>query len=288
MVFRIKKYYYYVVAVLAIFIVSFSFFAMNGSIYSMQSDEIALPIVMYHQLTKSESRAGRYVLTLEQFEKDLVFLKEKGYKTVTVSQLLDYSQGKGKLPEKAIMITFDDGCETLYAYAKPLLEQYGFTAVGFVVGSLADYYTELDDHNLNYSNLNWAEIKELSMGNTVEIQSHSYDLHKNTGYRSGAKKKKGETFEQYAEFLGADASKMKTEMLKHTGKAPVAIAYPFGSFSSESKEILKKYGIKMAFTCEERVNIVKKAEPERLFGLGRYNRPSGISSESFFEKMGIN
>lgn len=287
MVFRIKKYYYYVVAVLAIFIVSFSFFAMNGSIYSMQSDEIALPIVMYHQLTKSESRAGRYVLTLEQFEKDLVFLKEKGYKTVTVSQLLDYSQGKGKLPEKAIMITFDDGCETLYAYAKPLLEQYGFTAVGFVVGSLADYYTELDDHNLNYSNLNWAEIKELSMGNTVEIQSHSYDLHKNTGYRSGAKKKKGETFEQYAEFLGADASKMKTEMLKHTGKAPVAIAYPFGSFSSESKEILKKYGIKMAFTCEERVNIVKKAEPERLFGLGRYNRPSGISSESFFEKMGI-
>ncbi len=288
MVFKIKKYYYYVVAVLAIFIVSFSFFAMNGSIYSMQSDEIALPIVMYHQLTKSESRAGRYVLTLEQFEKDLVFLKEKGYKTVTVSQLLDYSQGKGKLPEKAIMITFDDGCETLYAYAKPLLEQYGFTAVGFVVGSLADYYTELDDHNLNYSNLNWAEIKELSMGNTVEIQSHSYDLHKNTGYRSGAKKKKGETFEQYAEFLGADASKMKTEMLKHTGKAPVAIAYPFGSFSSESKEILKKYGIKMAFTCEERVNIVKKAEPERLFGLGRYNRPSGISSESFFEKMGIN
>lgn len=287
MVFRIKKYYYYVVAVLAILIVSFSFFAMNGSIYSMQSDEIALPIVMYHQLTKSESRAGRYVLTLEQFEKDLVFLKEKGYKTVTVSQLLDYSQGKGKLPEKAIMITFDDGCETLYAYAKPLLEQYGFTAVGFVVGSLADYYTELDDHNLNYSNLNWAEIKELSMGNTVEIQSHSYDLHKNTGYRSGAKKKKGETFEQYAEFLGADASKMKTEMLKHTGKAPVAIAYPFGSFSSESKEILKKYGIKMAFTCEERVNIVKKAEPERLFGLGRYNRPSGISSESFFEKMGI-
>ena len=288
MVFRIKKYYYYIAAALAVMIIAFSFFATNGTIYSMQSDEIALPIVMYHQLTKSESRAGRYVLTLEQFEKDLVFLKEKGYKTVTVSQLLDYSQGKGKLPEKAIMITFDDGCETLYAYAKPLLEQYGFTAVGFVVGSLADYYTELDDHNLNYSNLNWAEIKELSMGNTVEIQSHSYDLHKNTGYRSGAKKKKGETFEQYAEFLGADASKMKTEMLKHTGKAPVAIAYPFGSFSSESKEILKKYGIKMAFTCEERVNIVKKAEPERLFGLGRYNRPSGISSESFFEKMGIN
>ena len=101
------------------------------------------------------------------------------------------------------------------------------------------------------------------------------------------KKKKSETFEQYSEFLSADALKMKEKMLEYTGKAPVAIAYPFGSFSSESKDILKKCGIKIAFTCEEKVNIIKKAESEWLFGLGRYNRPYGISSESFFEKMGI-
>lgn len=254
---------------------------------SSRIEGVELPVIMYHQLTKSESRAGRYVLTVEQFEKDLRYLKENGYETVTVHQLMDFSQGKCNIPEKAVMLTFDDGCETLYAYALPLLEKYGFTAVGFAVGALADHYSEIDDHNLNYSNLDWDEIKELCNGDVIDIQSHSYDLHKNTGDRSGIKKKKSETFEQYSEFLSVDALKMKEKMLEYTGKAPVAIAYPFGSFSSESKDILKKCGIKMAFTCEEKVNIIKKAESEWLFGLGRYNRPYGISSESFFEKMGI-
>lgn len=275
-----------VVAVLAAALVV-SASAVSVGDASLRQGEAKLPVVMYHQLTKSEARAGRYVLMLDQFEKDLKYLSERGYKSVTVKQLLDYSEGKGNIPEKAIMITFDDGCETLYEYALPLLEKYGFTAVGFVVGALADYYSEIDDHNLNYSNLTWAEIKELSKGNIIDIQSHSFDLHKNTGNRSGAKKKKSETSEQYSEFLGADASKMKEAMIKSTGKAPVAFAYPFGSYSLESAEILKKYGIRMAFTCEERVNIIKKAEPDWLFGLGRYNRPNGISSESFFEKMGI-
>lgn len=258
----------------------------SASVLSVQND-YNLPIIMYHQLTKSESRAGKYVLTVEQLERDLGYLKSRGYKSVTVNQLLDFMQGDAELPDKAIMITFDDGCETLYTYALPLLEKYGFNAVGFVVGSLADRYTELDDHNLNYSCLTWNQIKELCEGGIIDIQSHSYDLHKNTAERSGAKKKKSETFEQYREFLSEDLSVMKEKMLFNTGKAPVAFAYPFGSYSEESAGILKEYGIKIVLTCEERVNIIKRTEPECLFRLGRYNRPYGISSESFFEKMGI-
>lgn len=278
---------YLSVAIAVVLFSAVSVFAMKSVSVLSEQDGVSLPIVMYHQLTKSESRAGRYVLTVEQFEKDLKFLKNNGYETVTVKQLLDFSEGKNDLPEKAIMITFDDGCETLYSYALPLLKKYGFTAVGFAVGALANNYTELDDHNLNYSCLNWAEIKEMCDGGIIDIQSHSYDLHKNTAYRSGAKKKKDETFEQYSEFLSSDAAKMKEKMIENTGKAPVAFAYPFGSYSNESSDILKKCGIKMAFTCEERVNIIIKAESEWLFRLGRYNRPHGVSSESFFEKMGI-
>ena len=132
------------------------------------------------------------------------------------------------------------------------------TLTTVLVGALADRYTELDDHNLNYSNLNWQEIKEMSNGNIIDIQSHSFDLHKNTADRSGIRKKKSETIEQYREFLGSDTAKMKMKMLEHTGKAPVAFAYPFGSFSPESKDILKDNGIKVIFTCEERINIIKK------------------------------
>lgn len=286
MIVKIKKFRLFIFLGVIVLIPAFAMTIRTVSVLSAQNG-VKLPIVMYHQLTKSESRAGRYVLTVEQFEKDLQFLKRNGYETVTVNQLLAFSEGKGDLPEKAVMITFDDGCETLYSYALPLLKEHGFTAVGFAVGALADSYTELDDHNLNYSCLDWAEIKEMCDGKIVDIQSHSYDLHKNTADRSGAKKKKGETFEDYREFLSADAAIMKERMLKNAGKEPVAFAYPFGSYSPESAEILAKCGIRMALTCEERVNIIKKAESEWLFRLGRYNRPHGISSESFFEKMGI-
>ena len=60
---------------------------------SADNNGISLPVVMYHQLTKYESKAGKYVLTLEQFEKDLKYLKNKGYETVTVGQLIGFSQG---------------------------------------------------------------------------------------------------------------------------------------------------------------------------------------------------
>ncbi len=243
-----------------------------------------LPVVMYHQLTRNHSKASKYVLTVEQFEKDLIYLKQKGYKTVTVQQLVDYSNGKCDLPEKSVMITFDDGCETVYEYALPLLEKYGFSAVCFIIGAVTDKYSEINDHNLTYSNLDWNAVKALSNGGVIEIQSHTYNLHDNTKVRSGLKKTKNESFEQYSEFLTADTVKMKEKMLENIGKEPVAIAYPFGSYSKETADILKLNGIKVAFTCEERVNIIKKSESEWLFRLGRFNRPSGVSSESFFGK----
>ena len=243
-----------------------------------------LPIVMYHQLTQDKSKAGKYVLSMDTFEKDLIYFKENGFSSVTLDQLFRYAAGEQDLPEKAFMITFDDGCETVYFHALPLLERYGFTAVCFAIGSVADKYSMINDHNLAYSNLTWDEIKELCDGKIIDVQSHTYDLHNNSDGRSGIKKKKSETFEQYNEFLSADALKMKEKMISYTGKAPVAIAYPFGSYSKESRKILEACGIKAAFTCEEKVNVIKKAESEWLFGLGRYNRPEGISSESFFEK----
>lgn len=246
-----------------------------------------LPIVMYHKLTTSSRRAGRYTLTSEQFESDLRFLKERGYQTVTVSDLVDYADNGTALPEKPIMITFDDGFEALYAYGVPLLEKYGFTAVAFIIGSVTDFYSQHSDHNLTYSCLDWDAVRGLADGDTVEIQSHSYDLHKNTGKRSGAKKMRGESREDYRKFLTDDIITMQNLMNENAGIVPLGFAYPFGSFSPESKGILAEMGFRAIFLCEERVNRPDRQSTDWLLSLGRYNRPSGISAASFFAKMGI-
>lgn len=288
MVLRLNRMHVFLIiaaVISAVTVFGITAYAINAN--AKQAARVELPVVMYHQLTDKESKAGKYVLTFEQFEKDLIYLKEKGCQSVTSEQLIDFVYSKGTLPEKAVMITFDDGCESVYAYALPLLEKYGFTAVAFAVGAWVDRYSEIDDHNLSYSVLNWNEVAELVSGDVIDVQSHSYDCHSNAASRNGMQKKKSESLSEYSAFLSEDTAKMKERMLKYSGVAPVALAYPFGSFSPESDDILKSNGIKITFSCREIVSVIKKAEPDSLFGLGRFNRANGISSESFFEKMGI-
>lgn len=65
---------------------------------------------------------------------------------------------------------------------------------------------------------------------------------------------------------------------------PVLFAYPFGAVSKGEPEIIKNLGFKVTLSCEERVSTVTRA-PESLYYLGRYLRPSGVNSESFFEHI---
>lgn len=247
-----------------------------------------LPIVMYHQIAKSPSRAGAYCVTLGELENDLKYIKECGYTTITVSELIDHVENGAPLPEKPIMVTIDDGFETVYKYLLPLLQELDMKAVASVVGAFTDLYTESGDHSLSYSHMNWEEVSELANGNTIEIQNHSYNLHKvNDHGRNGAKKVNGESEQEYAEFLSADVGKMQEELQEHTGKKAIAFAYPFGSYSEESPEVLKNMGFKAALICEEKLNFIDTEDTAWLFRLRRYNRPHGQASAAFFAKMGV-
>ena len=96
---------------------------------------VSLPVLMYHHILESSSRLGDYVISPQQFEADLQFLSVHGYQTVTVLDILRLVQTGGPLPEKPVLITFDDGYESTYAYAFPLLKKYGMTAVVSIIGS---------------------------------------------------------------------------------------------------------------------------------------------------------
>lgn len=287
MVIKMRKIYVFV-AVVSLLLVS-GIFAVPKSTREVSGEaHISLPVVMYHQITKNISRAGPYCITLNQLESDLKYIREKGYETVDVEQLLAYVKSGAALPEKPIMLTFDDGYETVYSFLLPLLEKYDMCAVASVVGAYADMYTEINDHTLSYSYMTWDEIAELAAGDRIEIQNHSYDLHKtDSSGRSGAQKVSGESVQEYSAFLNADIGSMQTLLEEKTGKRPTAFAYPFGSYSKESKQVLKAMGFEAAFICEERMNFIDTDDTEWLYRIGRYNRPHGMSSAEFFEKMGV-
>jgi len=243
---------------------------------------------MYHQITKNPTRAGQYCVTYSELENDLKYIKRSGYTPITTEKLLKYVYDGEPLPEKPIMLTFDDGYETVYSYLLPLLEEYDMCAVASVVGAYTDMFTQLDDHTLSYSYMTWDEIKELANGDRIEIQSHSYDLHKlNNSGRNGAKKVSGESIHEYSAFLNYDLGKMQTLTEEKTGYKPTAFTYPYGCYSKESMNILKSMGFEAAFVCEERVNYIDTENTDWLYRIGRYNRPHGIGSAEFFASMGV-
>lgn len=242
-------------------------------------------IIMYHQIASGKSKLGKFTLSDSQLESDLLYLKEQGYETITMAQLIDYAKGTGGLPEKPVMLTFDDGYESFYGYVYPLLQKYNMRAVLSVVGEFVDRYTEKPDHNLRYSCLNWDEVREMRDSGLVEIQNHTYNMHSTgkTG-RQGCAIKKGESVEAYTQTFLEDVGKMQEKLKAELGAPANTFTYPFGALCKQSVPLIKELGFQAALTCrEERVTAAPYGD--WMYRLGRYNRPDGKSSEDFFKKV---
>ena len=247
-----------------------------------KTGSVRLPIVMYHHLSPKPSLWGQYVLSTEEFAADMEYLYKNGYETVTAAQLVAWTKGEGELPEKPVMITFDDGYESTPVYAGPILEEYGFQAVIAVIGSCADLFTEKEDHMLDYSYLSWSALRELSHGNTFEIQCHTYDMHK-TGARRGCVAMRGEGAAGHRTALTEDLTRFREKCAAEDVAFADAIAFPFGAYDKDTVSIVKELGFRAAFTCTEKVNVLS-GNPEELYCLGRFNRPHGPDSAAFFRK----
>ena len=102
------------------------------------SDSVDMPIVMYHSVLKDTDLSGKYIVTPDTLKNDINFLKNKGYTFVSAQELIDYTNGTSKLPDKPVMLTFDDGFYNNYGYVMPILSEYDAKAVISVVGSYTD------------------------------------------------------------------------------------------------------------------------------------------------------
>ncbi|MCI9272651.1 MAG: polysaccharide deacetylase family protein [Clostridiales bacterium] len=251
---------------------------------AVRPDEgIEVPILMYHGILKDKKLQGKYVISPDLFESDLKYLKDHGYNTIVMQDLIDYTHG-GSLPEKPIMITFDDGYYNNYLYAFPLLKQYESKMVFSPIGRYADQYSEHPDTRASYAHANWDMINEMIRSGYVEVQNHSYNMHANTKERNGAKKKKGESIETYKKVLTDDVTLAQNTIKQHTGWTPTTFTYPFGAISDVSLDILKEMGFEATLTCASKSNYITR-DPECLYGLNRFLRPNGISSEQYFANI---
>lgn len=242
-----------------------------------------LPVLMYHAVLRDESRWGDYVISPDLLEKDLDYLVKNGYETVSLAQLIAFVNGQGELPEKPVLITFDDGHFNNYFYAYPLLKDRGMCAVVSVIGRETERFTENGQENPYWSYLSAARLLEMVSEGVFEVQNHSYDLHAISNGRRGCLQKRGEDAGTYRSMLVQDAEKTQHLLTDIGIPEPVCYTYPYGLYDADTEAILKEMGFACTMNCEERQNRITR-DPDCLYGLGRYNRPSGESTEQFMKR----
>lgn len=257
---------------------------LSGMLIPCRANEetVKLPVVMYHHISVQPEQLNDYVLSLEEFVSDMDYLRENGWNSVSIEQLAAWSRGETEMPEKPFMITFDDGFESTLSYAEPVLREHGFTAALAIIGSVCERFSELDEHYPEWSNISWEEAAALSQRGTVEIQCHTWSMHA-LSPRRGCARKWGESDAEYDAALRADLSRFLDECKAHGVNITPSIAYPYGEFSENTREIVQSLGFLAAFTCDEKVAELER-KPEALYSIARFNRPHGISSENFFKK----
>ena len=161
------------------------------------------------------------VISREAFDKQMKILYENDFNTITLEELQRYIEGEINLPEKNILISFDDGYRSNYTYAYPILKKYSFNASIFLITSRIGYDKEQLSSN-DYPKLSWKEFKKCN--DVFEFASHTHDLHKldsnNTSYVLAESK------EAILRDLLISKKLLNTDYF----------AYPYGQYSEETIE----------------------------------------------------
>lgn len=278
-----KKFGFIILIILVVALCILIFFSRGVSLSAKLSDGVNLPVIMYHSVLKNPSQASEFIISPKQLEQDLIYLRQHGYQAISCQQLVDYVYHDGSLPAKPVLLTFDDGYLNNITYVFPLLKKYQMSAVFFVVGSLTELYSEINDLNPNYAYMNWQNIKTAVLDDYIEIGNHTYDMHKHDD-RRGCCKKVNESVEQYQEKLQLDIGSLQNKLKVNCDLDCIAFAYPYGEISPDSLPVIKDLGFLLSFSTYEKVNKVFH-NPEDLFLLGRFNRDSRLSTEQFMKKI---
>ena len=192
-----------------------------------------VPVLTYHKLTRNGTPDAMTVREAD-FEAQMRFLREKGYRVITLDDLFEFLQFRRQIPARSVVITFDDGWRSVYDLAWPILKKYGYPATLFVYTDLIVGSTET---------LSWEQVRELSR-NGFDIQCHS-KTHRYLG-----RKERKESFRDYFEAVRKEIAESSRIIRKHTGREVKYLAYPYGDTNALVAAMTRQEGFRLAFTVE--------------------------------------
>jgi len=211
----------------------------------LYKDQVA--VIMYHHIDDDAQSGG--TITTRLFHDQLTLLKKKGYQFITLRQFKDYMEG-ASVPNNAVLVTFDDGYESFYDNAYPLLKSMRIPAVNFVITN------DLENPLASYiPSMSQDEIIEMTNDtNFIDAQCHSDNFHYKLADGSAAlvgrmaNGGRKESNEEYKQRVISDTQKCVSKLAELYPEPIDAYAYPYGIYDKPSIDYVRQGGMNYAFT----------------------------------------
>lgn len=191
-----------------------------------------LPILCYHQFTTDDSPGQKLELRASDFEAQLQYLRDENYALLSFAEVAEILRQKKPIPEKAVVLTIDDGYASVYDVAWPLLKKYGAKATLFI-------YTDFIGAG---AALTWDELRDMRASGLIEVESHGKS-HASLSQLPGDATEKA-----YKNRLAAELSASEASFMANLGSAPDYLSYPYGNSSRVIASVLKESGYSLAAT----------------------------------------
>ncbi len=237
--------------------------------------QVYVPVLMYHGITSTADTENTYFISQSLFRSDLDYLASNGYTTVSCQDLIGFVENDQPLPEKPVLITFDDGYANNYLYGYPLLKERNMVALMSIIGKAT-----LEDDAVEYRSEDWCkcsfeELKEMVMSGTFEIGNHTFDLHDNKSLRKGATMIPGEPPQDFADLLRKDITDCQNLIRSNVGVMATSFTWPYGAKDDVAEQVVDSMGFKVTFTCTEGFNTITRGDVNSLKNLKRNLRSPG-------------
>lgn len=234
-----------------------------------------VPVLMWHNL--AEESSGDMTISVDTFRAQIEALHEAGFKTVSLQQLYDYVHFGTELPEKPIVLTFDDGYFSNYEYAFPILQEYDMQATIFAIGVSVGKDTYKDTDHAMTPHFGADEAREMVASGLISVQSHTYDMHQWPPFEDGNAQVRetllpfdGEADADYEAAVEADFAESRELLESITGQPVNALAFPEGAYVTLTQDALRSAGAELTFTTVRAVNTVVKGLPQSLCAMPRF------------------
>jgi peptidoglycan/xylan/chitin deacetylase (PgdA/CDA1 family) len=194
---------------------------------------LRVPVLMYHEITDASATLSRLAVAPEVFADQVAYLQDAGFTAITAGTLSAIlAGGAGELPERPVVLTFDDGYGDFYSHALPLLKQYGHTATLFQTTGWVG--TSLGSRRM----LTWRELSEIAEAG-IEIGAHSH-VHPEFDRLSDDK-------------LRDELDGPKRMLEDELGFAVPGLAYPFGLWNAKARRAAREAGYAYAYAVSNAV-----------------------------------